>query len=325
MEDRRTVRSFRNYDDIQEHLVDDPDEPWSESVLRELSLILPRLYELRDFSLDFSDRLGPRLDPSPFWGLMGVLLTVAAQHEEIGAARRITQMVKKLSRDVGVLRSHLPANSALSNTEKEAVFETFIVVVRFFSEATHFLRDDDYLISCDSSGQDPWKRITETFHTSCHDIDESFKAIQKPSQPSVGRGSDMNWLFSAMCLTPHSWKDDATLPCIIMPPARSKLFDREDVVDRIEAHFKTPSPQPFRSIALHGIGGVGKTHVAMKYAQDQYTKRLVNAVLWVEGETELKIKQSFSNIAKSLQLPRYVPNNFEDNRLLVLTWLQQTS
>lgn len=76
-EDKKTIRLFRSYDDILEHLINDPDEPLSDSVLRELSLIRPRLVDLRDFSHDFSVRLGPSLDPSSFWGLMGVMLTVS--------------------------------------------------------------------------------------------------------------------------------------------------------------------------------------------------------------------------------------------------------
>ncbi|KAK5651720.1 hypothetical protein OQA88_11789 [Cercophora sp. LCS_1] len=72
------------------------------------------------------------------------------------------------------------------------------------------------------------------------------------------------------------------------------------------------------------MAGVGKTHVAIKYAHAQSTKRKVNAVLWVEAESKMKVKQSFTAIAASLQLEGYVPHNHEDNRLLVLTWLQQT-
>ncbi|KAK4676674.1 hypothetical protein QC764_000320 [Podospora pseudoanserina] len=128
-----------------------------------------------------------------------------------------------------------------------------------------------------------------------------------------------------MSINPRSFKDQATLPCIMLPPSKSpKSFDRDDVIEKIENHFNKRSTQTFRSIALYGIGGAGKTHVAIKYAQARYKQHKINAVLWVEAETKIKVKQSFSDIAGRLQLPGYVPHNHDDNRLLVMTWLQQT-
>ncbi|CAM1508596.1 Fc.00g054440.m01.CDS01 [Cosmosporella sp. VM-42] len=324
-EDKRTVRSFRSYDDIVEHLINDPDEPLSDSVLRELSMIRPRLVELRDFSHDFAERLGPSLDPGLFWGLMGVMLTVAAQIEEPDATRRIAQMLKKLSRDVEHLRGHCSAQSSLSNKEKEAVFETMVAATKFFGDATQFLRDEEHFIRCRSSDQDPWRRLREAFDIATRDIEESLKTVEKTAALSSHRSSDMTWLYSMMSLTPRSWKDDATLPCVMLPPSRNaKFFNREDVIDRIEEHFNRASSQAFRSVALYGMGGVGKTHVAMKYAEERFTKRGVSAILWVEAESEIKVKQSFTDIAKRLQLPNYVPHNHDDNRLLVMNWLQQT-
>ena len=68
---------MRSYDDILEHVIEDPDEEMPEHVLHELSLVAPRLEELRDFSNVFEEHLGQRLDPSLFWGLMGLMLTVS--------------------------------------------------------------------------------------------------------------------------------------------------------------------------------------------------------------------------------------------------------
>lgn len=177
-----------------------------------------------------------------------------------------------------------------------------------------------------AQGQDPWRRLKEIFDLATHDIEESLKTIEKTAALSVNKSRDMTWLYSMMSLTPRSWRDEATLPCVMIPSTRTpRFFNRDDVIDRIKDHFSRHSTQSFRSIALYGMAGVGKTHVAMKYAQDRVTKRQVSAVLWVEGESEMKVKESFTNIAKSLQLPNYVPHNHDDNRLLVMKWMQQTS
>ncbi len=267
------------------------------------------------------------------------------------ATRRITQVLKSLSRDVETLKGYSAAQEVLSNKEKEAVFETFVAATNFFGDALQFLRDEEHFARSQSSGkcesisaeavvrmksinksktlgQDPWKRLKEIFDITSHDIDESVKAVEKAAAMSHhgNKSNDMTWLYSMMSLNPRSWKDQATLPCIMLPPSRSsRFFDRDDVIDEIEKHFDERSSQAFRSIALYGMAGVGKTHVAVKYAQAQFTKRSVSAVLWVEAESKMKVKQSFTDIAARLRLPGYVAHNHDDNRLLVLTWLQQTS
>ncbi len=81
-EDKRNIRSFRSYEDIIENLINDPTEPLTDDVLRELSMIRPRLVEFRDFSQVFRERLGPKLDSSLFWGLMGTMLTVSGMRNE---------------------------------------------------------------------------------------------------------------------------------------------------------------------------------------------------------------------------------------------------
>lgn len=152
------------------------------------------------------------------------------------------------------------------------------------------------------------------------------KTIEKAAALSASKKNDMTWLYSMMSMNPRTWQDEATLPCVMLPPARNtKFFDRDDVISQIEDHFGRQPAHMFHSIALYGMGGVGKTHVAMKYAQGCVTKRAVDAVLWVEGESRMKVKQSFTDIAKRLKLPNYVPNSHDDNQVIVLNWLQQTS
>lgn len=74
--DRRIIRSFRTYEDVQEHVFVEQDEETTDAALQELAMLQPRLIELKDFSGFFATKLGPVLDTSFFWGLLGLLLTV---------------------------------------------------------------------------------------------------------------------------------------------------------------------------------------------------------------------------------------------------------
>jgi GTPase SAR1 family protein len=175
--------------------------------------------------------------------------------------------------------------------------------------------------------QDPWKRLKDTFDITAHDIQESVKAIKQAAamsqQSNRGNGSAMALLDdvpeSRLLEGPgHAALHYAAalMELQVLQPGRRRRQDRKPF---------QRSSQSFRPIALYGMAGVGKTHVAIKYAQSQFKQRKVSAVFCVEAESKMKAKQSSTDIAARLQLPGYVPHNHEDNRLLVLIWLQNTS
>lgn len=74
--DRRTIKNFSTFEDVQEHVSLEQDEDASEVVLLELARLQPRLVDLEKFSDFFATKLGPPLDTGIFWGVLGLLLTV---------------------------------------------------------------------------------------------------------------------------------------------------------------------------------------------------------------------------------------------------------
>lgn len=77
-------------------------------------------------------------------------------------------------------------------------------------------------------------------------------------------------------------------------------------------------------MALHGLGGVGKTTIALKYAELKLYRGELDALFWVYSERLVSLKQSFTNIALRLKLPDARSGDHEENRAVVLNWLQQT-
>jgi hypothetical protein len=75
-QDNRTIPSFHAFGDIQQHVIFGQDDVASQAALQELAMLQPRLVDLQNFSDFFADKLGQRLDPGLFWGLLGVILTV---------------------------------------------------------------------------------------------------------------------------------------------------------------------------------------------------------------------------------------------------------
>lgn len=53
-------------------------------------------------------------------------------------------------------------------------------------------------------------------------------------------------------------------------------------------------------VVVHGLGGIGKTQLAVKFARKHHHR--FSAVFWLDGSSEASLKQSFVNIAQ--RLPR---------------------
>lgn len=114
-----------------------------------------------------------------------------------------------------------------------------------------------------------------------------------------------------------------SFPCNNLPVAENnQFFGRRDILSQLEDHLRPRDTNRLASIALHDLGGVGKTQIGLAYA---YSKlKDLDAV--VAAQDQLSIRQSFSRIAvDALQLPNASPQSHEENMLLVRLWLQKTS
>lgn len=121
-----------------------------------------------------------------------------------------------------------------------------------------------------------------------------------------------------------------TLPpkqrCLSMPPGMTRrLYDRHDIFRQLD-NLLVPcaADLSLQSVALHGVGGVGKTSIASSYAEKKYYEEVYDVVAWIHGEKDSSLRQSFTNIAMRLKLPGAQSQADEENQILVHHWLQST-
>ncbi|KAI0105658.1 hypothetical protein GGR51DRAFT_571606 [Nemania sp. FL0031] len=74
-----------------------------------------------------------------------------------------------------------------------------------------------------------------------------------------------------------------------------------------------------RGLVLHGLGGMGKTEIALEYVYRAFEK--FDSVLWIAAETEQKVANSFVEAASSLGIPIDKDDRPHDP---VLKWLNST-
>lgn len=153
------------------------------------------------------------------------------------------------------------------------------------------------------------------------------KRIEKVAEMAEKQASNMHdrALYQRLFELEKAKEENVNLPCNTLPVAENRHFyGRQDLLSQIEARL-TPADAGSRlaSVALYGLGGVGKTQAALAYAYQRLDD--LDAVIWISAEDLLSIQQSFSRAAvDALKLPKAHPPAYQENMMLVLDWLQKT-
>jgi hypothetical protein len=122
------------------------------------------------------------------------------------------------------------------------------------------------------------------------------------------------------------------LPCYLLKThSRNQDFvGRSDIIQQLDEYLlpldegQERQLSDVHSFALCGLGGIGKTQIALEFA---YSRReLFDAVFWVPAEQVVKLDEAFSQMAIELQLIK--PSEAKDrvvSRNAVLSWLSEPS
>ena len=111
----------------------------------------------------------------------------------------------------------------------------------------------------------------------------------------------------------------------MLPLVKNTMFyDRNDITAKIAERFNTVNSEGVHvnAIALFGLGGVGKSQVALKFVHSKAQE--FGMIGWIHSETATALAQSFTDLAVRLRLHGADPQHHAANRALVLSWLQKT-
>ena len=107
-------------------------------------------------------------------------------------------------------------------------------------------------------------------------------------------------------------------------PQNKRFFGRaaelEEISDRLNPSNPILTSRGSRSVLIHGMGGVGKTQLALQYAYtrgDRY-----DAVFWIRCDTMIALSQSCYEIVQSLGL---VETELSTAVVYFTRWLANTS
>ncbi|CAM6001910.1 unnamed protein product [Sphagnum balticum] len=97
-------------------------------------------------------------------------------------------------------------------------------------------------------------------------------------------------------------EENAAFPIVFLPRnPNEKFYGREEELERISKFVDFRNNKTLRTYTIYGRRGVGKTNIAMEYAKRNPVG--FDAIFWVSCETNLALRQSFSDMAVELGIP----------------------
>ena len=224
----------------------------------------------------------------------------------------ISKMIKGIAREV------LHASNGTPNEQNPLDLMTELSA--FFVESILFLRREKF----DDSDEAEWATLDKKYQK------KLLRVKGRPERPnnlqfiSGHFPKEMSYLQELVHIRPATRHH----PVLLLPSSRdTRFFGRTEIFDLMTAHFRPDRTSSFKpvSMALYGMGGVGKTSIALEYAYRRLKD--YDAIFWVVGETQSRMAQSFTDIALTLGLDEAHENSQDQatNRCLVQKWLQHTS
>ncbi|KAF9774564.1 hypothetical protein IL306_007428 [Fusarium sp. DS 682] len=110
---------------------------------------------------------------------------------------------------------------------------------------------------------------------------------------------------------------EAYSPQFLVPFTQNEGFvGRQNILENLRQ--KLSLEMSHAVAALYGLGGVGKTQIALAYAHEMHTKNPELSVFWVFASNEERMRQSYASIAQRCSI-----RNDEDSGLNILEQVKQ--
>jgi transcriptional regulator with XRE-family HTH domain len=106
-------------------------------------------------------------------------------------------------------------------------------------------------------------------------------------------------------------------------PSNPLFTGRDSYFEQLDKHFKVgKSVALTQPVSISGLGGIGKTQLALEYAHRCYKENVYRAVFWVNAADETALERSYANLAETLRLPERDEQRLDLRVDAVKRWLK---
>ncbi|KAL8993731.1 MAG: hypothetical protein Q9169_006128 [Polycauliona sp. 2 TL-2023] len=276
---------------------------------------------INDFSVVVAVCLGTEAKLAALvWGSIRLILTLASSTND--TLRDIVDVLEELSLTLPRFKYYertLPLDSAF----EAALIDVYTEVICFYARTIRFYRINPHGVL----RRNAWADFHGDFTKTIQRIKRLSSVVESEADAARMRLEKNGYaeVLELMRTLKENRISPKVKPCYYVPyGVTSRFWGREDELMRVQ-NALDPSHQQGRqrSIALWGMGGVGKTQVALRYAS--ISRQRFQTILWVAADSNVQLLQSFRDIADRLGLVQ-THEETEDAMsamLKVKTWLTE--
>lgn len=264
-----------------------------------LSRLGPTLKLVDDFSAVIAICLGANAKVIGFvWGSLRLIITLASSTDE--ALQKVLDMLEELSLSLPRLR-HYEENLPLDRSLENALVDLYSEIICFYARLIRHYKINPHL----PMQQAGWQNFQRDFASTVRRVKYLSSIVEKEAdlvKMKLESGKYEEVLEALKGLGGQRAQDNAVTQCYCIPISMNPRFrgrecDLKDVREALEPDEK---PTRLKSFALFGMGGVGKTQLALRYALE--SKKIFDIIIWIAADTSMSIDQSFREAAVGLGL-----------------------
>lgn len=150
-----------------------------------------------------------------------------------------------------------------------------------------------------------WSKLSEDFTQTSKNLETLSRIVDSEADAislRVDKKRNVEHL-GALEIMKDKHTNNERLPCHYVPfGTDEQFFGREELLQRIKAVLDPPFEGYSRRkyLVLHGLGGVGKTKIALQYVNQ--SRHCFDAILWISADNSIKLTQSFLEASRRLGL-----------------------
>lgn len=213
--------------------------------------------------------------------------------------QNVLDMLKELSLTVPRFKTYentLPVNRDL----EAALLDVYTEVICFFERAIHFFRAHSHVVVL----RDAWGDFDKDFGLTVRRIKRISYAVEREADLARMKTDETKYkevLEIMASLRESKIHDDAIVAYHLPFEINLPFWGREEALKLISEELNpAESMTSLKAFALYGMGGSGKTQIALQYANKN--RVLYGAIFWIAADNAISMGQSFRDIAKKMGL-----------------------
>lgn len=184
---------------------------------------------------------------------------------------------------------------------EEALVATYTEIIVFCAHSIAFFRNNPNI----AHSRGAWSSFSNDFSKVISNIRHYSRVVDETADMiRLSRETHAADTIDAMSFMQDSRAKEMNLPCYMIPYGyNNRFFGRPTEINTLRSVLDPDAnTQRLKIISIYGIGGVGKTQLALQYANT--STKLFDVILWIPSETQIKFMQALANFASQLGIPR---------------------